>query len=140
MGLKDFSVLLNTVQYQFLCRLLHKRGFNPFIFLCGGLKGFGSSKPSKPKKSTFSKLKKAAVIGAGAYIGYKVTKATGKALKNAFGGREIKYDSWNTWRQRYGFLCKIDNHCNWLDRNLECQQGWIKPTGWTLSPDVSFID
>jgi hypothetical protein len=83
-------------------------------------------------------LKKAAVIGAGAYIGYKVTKATGKALKKAFGGREIEYDSWNTWRQRYGFLCKIDNHCNWLDRNLECQQNWIKPTGWTLSSDNPF--
>ena len=85
-------------------------------------------------------MKKAAVIGAGAYIGYKATKATGKLLKKAFGGRDIEFDSWNTWRQRYGFLCTTTLHCNWLDKNLECQPGWIKPTGWTLSPDVSFID
>ena len=85
-------------------------------------------------------MKKAVLIGAGAYIGYKVTKGTGKLLKKAFGGRDIDYVKFNTWRQKYGFNCITDNHCKWADENLQCHQGWNKPIGWTLSPNVSFID
>ena len=40
--------------------------------------GSKPSKPSKPPGSTIKKLKKAALIGAGVYVGYKLTKAAAK--------------------------------------------------------------
>ena len=84
-------------------------------------------------------MKKAAVIGAGAYIGYKATKAAGKLFKKAFSYNDAPdFDDWNRWRKVDGILCITDSHCNWIDSNFECQQ--VRTFGWTLSPDVSFID
>merc|ERR1711971_611744 len=77
-------------------------------------------KPSKPSGSTIKKLKKAALIGVGVYAGYKLTKAAAKFAN--FDDPDTDFDTWNRWREADGFLCRTDNHCNWLDENLECQQ------------------
>ena len=96
----------------------------------------GGSKPSKPPGSTIKKLKKAALIGSGVYSAYKLAKAQSKFAK--FDDPDIDFNTWNTWREVDGFLCKTDNHCNWLDENFECQQ--VGEFGWTVSADVSFIE
>ena len=86
--------------------------------------------------STIKKLKKAALIGSGVYSAYKLAKAQSKFAK--FDDPDIDFNTWNTWREVDGFLCKTDNHCNWLDENFECQQ--VGEFGWTVSADVSFIE
>ena len=96
----------------------------------------GGSKPSKPPGSTIKKLKKAALIGAGVYVGYKLTKAASKFAN--FDDPDIDFNTWNKRREADGFLCRTDNHCNWLDENLECQQ--VEEFGWTVSADVSFVE
>merc|ERR1711971_1035332 len=96
----------------------------------------GGSKPSKPPGSTIKKLKKAALIGVGVYAGYKLTKAAAKFAN--FDDPDIDFDTWNRWREADGFLCRTDNHCNWLDENLECQQ--VEEFGWTVSADYRFND
>jgi len=66
------------------------------------------------------KLKKAAVIGVGAYVGYKLTKATAKF---ALGGASLGYrfNDWDDWREADGFLCRRSTDCNWLHPQLYCQ-------------------
>jgi len=78
-------------------------------------------------------LKKAAVIGAGAYIGYKLTKAAAQFSSFAWGynSRDWSFNDWNSWRQADGFLCRNDNDCNWLDNNLECQP--VRDFGWNIN-------
>ena len=93
-----------------------------------------SYKKSKAKKA-ISTLKKAAVIGVGAYAAYKVAKATKKFAKRVFEGPKFEYNTWNSYRRADGYLCREDIHCNWLDRNFECQT--VKDFSWT--PIVSFI-
>ena len=80
-------------------------------------------------------MKKALVIGAGAYVGYKLAKATRKFAKKVFKGPDLDFDTWNRNRQAEGILCITDNHCNWLDENFECQ----KVGGFSWTPIVSFI-
>ena len=95
----------------------------------------------KKKSKSLSTLKKAAVIGVGAYVGYKATKGAAKLFKKAFQGPDFDgpdFDTWNRWRQVDGILCITNSHCNWIDPNFECQQ--VRSFGWTLSDDVSFID
>ena len=101
----------------------------------GGSKPY---KPSKPPGSTIKKLKKAALIGVGVYAGYKLSKATAKFANRVFEDPDIDFDTWNRRREADGFLCRTDNHCNWLDENLECQQ--VEEFGWTVSADVSFVE
>ena len=95
----------------------------------------------KKKSKSVSTLKKAAVIGVGAYVGYKATKGAAKLFKKAFQGPDFDgpdFDTWNRWRQVDGILCITNSHCNWIDPNFECQR--VGSFGWNLSPDVSFID
>eukprot|EP00092_Neocalanus_flemingeri_P008268 GFUD01008914.1.p1 GENE.GFUD01008914.1~~GFUD01008914.1.p1 ORF type:complete len:202 (+),score=38.85 GFUD01008914.1:64-669(+) len=81
-------------------------------------------------KST-STLKKAAVIGAGVYAGYKLNKA-----KNKFKTKKPKFSidldiedddddqlfsRWDSWRAADGFMCRNNNDCNWLDVDLRCE-------------------
>jgi len=87
-----------------------------------------SYKKSKARKA-ISTLKKAAVIGVGAYAAYKVAKATKKFAKRVFEGPKFEYNTWNSYRRADGYLCREDIHCNWLDRNFECQT--VKDFSWT---------
>ena len=80
-------------------------------------------------------MKKAAVIGVGAYAAYKVAKATKKFAKKVFEGPDLDFDTWDRNRQADGYLCIVDSHCSWLDRNFECQT--VESFGW--NPIVSFI-
>ena len=68
--------------------------------------------------------KKAAAFGAGAYIGYELSKAIGNLFNpSVFNYNGVQYD-FNTW-DRYarvdGWVCRNDGDCNWLDRHLQCQ-------------------
>ena len=80
-------------------------------------------------------MKKAAVIGIGVYAGYKLAKATKKFTKKVFKDPNLDFATWDRNRQADGYLCRDDSHCNWLDRNFECQT--VKDFSWT--PIVSFI-
>ena len=95
---------------------------------------FGDLKPSKP--STPPNPSKP--FEAGAYPSYKLGKAAAKFAKRVFDDPDIDFNTWNRWREADGFLCRTDNHCNWLDENLECQQ--VEEFGWTVSAEVSFLE
>eukprot|EP00092_Neocalanus_flemingeri_P035959 GFUD01039152.1.p1 GENE.GFUD01039152.1~~GFUD01039152.1.p1 ORF type:complete len:195 (+),score=49.27 GFUD01039152.1:81-665(+) len=71
------------------------------------------------KSSVKKKLVKAAVIGAVAYGAYQVGKATAKFASWSHTGWE--FNDWNRWREADGHLCRNNNDCNWLDRNLQCE-------------------
>jgi len=74
------------------------------------------------------KLIAGAAIGAGAYVGYKATKAAAKfASWSAGHSNPWRYNDWDQWRRspgrngrEQGMLCRNDGDC-WLDPNLECQ-------------------
>ena len=55
----------------------------------------GGSKPSKPPGSTIKKLKKAVLIGAGVYSGYKLSKAAEKFANVQF----MSYSKCSNWRR-----------------------------------------
>lgn len=94
----------------------------------GSIGGGGWSKPAsggnygKKKGGLGSKLKKAAVIGAVAYGGYQLGKLSA-GYGNWGWGRSHGYgfNDWNQWREVDGFLCRENNDCNWIDRQLYCQ-------------------
>eukprot|EP00090_Calanus_glacialis_P028914 TRINITY_DN46358_c0_g1_i1.p1 TRINITY_DN46358_c0_g1~~TRINITY_DN46358_c0_g1_i1.p1 ORF type:complete len:202 (-),score=57.48 TRINITY_DN46358_c0_g1_i1:95-700(-) len=73
----------------------------------------------KKKSSIKSKLKKAAVIGAVAYGAYQIGKATTRFAHWSHQG--WGFNDWNRWREQDGHLCRNNNDCNWLDRNLQCE-------------------
>jgi hypothetical protein len=37
------------------------------------------------------------------------------------------FNDWNRWREQDGHLCRNNNDCNWLDRNLQVGGG-----GWGI--------
>merc|ERR1712127_115613 len=77
----------------------------------------GGSRGSSLKK----KLVAGAVIGAGAYVGYKATKAAAKFAAFGLAGRpNYNYGQWDSWRREQGMLCRTTADC-WLDKQLECQ-------------------
>jgi len=85
-----------------------------------GRRGGGSSRGG----SSFKKrLVKGAALGAGAYVGYKATKALGKfaarGLTGMTGLGDYRFEDWDSWRQQDGMLCRTDADC-WLDPQLEC--------------------
>ena len=91
------------------------------------------------------RLKQAALIGAGAYVGYKLGKAKEKFSnrKKLHKGVDIDFDfgdnfdfdDWDQARQRDGFLCGNDGHCKWLDDKLECQK--VGGFEWTIQVSCS---
>lgn len=116
-------------------------GFGGF----GGRSSSGRSSSSSRSSSTWSgssrstsrggkgsslkkKLIAGAAIGAGAYVGYKATKAVGKfAAWSAGHSLSYQYNDWDQWRRspgrngrEQGMLCRNNGDC-WLDPNLECQ-------------------
>merc|ERR1711971_746226 len=108
----------------------------------GGSRGSSYRGSSTKSRSTYSRnkkskaistLKKAAVIGAGAYYGYKLTKTAAKFSSFVWGynSQDWSFNDWNSWRQADGFLCRNDNDCNWLNNNLECQP--VRDFGWSIN-------
>merc|ERR1719312_1533962 len=87
----------------------------------GGYRGYrGRSSYSGGRKSSVkSKLKKAAVIGAVAYGSYQIGKATARFTHWSHSG--WGFNDWNRWREQDGHLCRNNNDCTWLDRNLQCE-------------------
>jgi len=90
-----------------------------------GSTGYKPSKSGISKKSFSNgkKWKKALAFGAGAYIGAKVIKKIGKAFKPKiffFGGRDYDFDEWRGFSRIDGWLCRSDRDCEWMDRNLGC--------------------
>ena len=67
-----------------------------------------------------SRLKKAALVGVGAYAGYKVAKLATKFSRPGF-GNSYKFNDWNDWREADGFLCRSNKDCKWIDDNLNCE-------------------
>jgi len=111
------------------------------------------------------RLKQAALIGAGAYVGYKLGK-----LKEKFSGRDwdqggwdghsssdvhvsigggssihtsqpsYNFQNWNDWREADGFLCRNNDDCKWLDGNLNCEDyelDFSPAAGWYGGDTVS---
>ena len=78
-----------------------------------------------------SRLKKAALVGGGVYAGYKLGKLSSKFSnfgKGGFGGGGFgagglgySFQDYNKWREADGFMCRSDKDCQWIDRNLECE-------------------
>merc|ERR1711962_898926 len=88
----------------------------------GGSRRVSSGIGKGSRRSSYGrKIAKAAVIGAGAYAGYKVAKAATKfatlPFKHTLG---YEFDDWERWRNSDGFLCRNDNDC-WISPGLECQ-------------------
>jgi len=102
--------------------------------------GRGSSSSSgsggyKKKSSTKSKLKKAAVLGATAYGAYQLGKLSGRfsSYGGYGGGSRYGWNDYNRWREVDGFMCRDSNDCNWIDRQLYCQDYELEFTpnaGW----------
>ena len=60
------------------------------------------------------------MIGAGAYVGYQLGKATGR-----FGGWHHGggwgWNDYNRWRQQDGMLCRNNQDCSWMDPSMHCE-------------------
>jgi len=82
-----------------------------------------STSLGKPRTSIGKKLAGGALIGAGAYVGYKAAKATAKFATLPFRARTnlgYDFDQWEQWSNSQGFLCRGDQDC-WLSPDLECR-------------------
>jgi len=113
-----------------------------------------SSSSSQPKKKSKIKkrLKQAALIGAGAYVGYKLGKLKEKFSNRKWGGGSssthitiggsssssirrprYQFNDWNNWREADGFLCRSNDDCKWVDNNLNCEDyefDFTPAAGW----------
>merc|ERR1712217_48619 len=94
----------------------------------------GGSYKSYKKKKALSTLKKVAVVGAVAYGAYQIGKMTSRFGSYGWGNNYPGYNfnTWNSWRQADGFLCRNDNDCTSSDDNLECQK--VGNFGWNVNP------
>merc|ERR1719184_535950 len=83
--------------------------------------GFGKS-TGKSRRSSFGrKLVGGALVGAGAYAGYKATKAAAKFATLPFrADLGYQFEDWQQWSNSQGFLCRSDRDC-WLNPDLVCQ-------------------
>ena len=66
-----------------------------------------------------------------AYGSYKIGKLSLR-FSASTGNPGYTFDKWNKWRQTDGFLCRNNNDCKWLDKNLDCLSETLS---WT--PNVS---
>jgi len=125
---------------------------------------FGGSNVKPPKKESKVKkrLKQAALIGAGAYVGYKLGKLKEKFSSRKWGGgysssssshhisissgssigRRPRYEfnDWNSWREADGFLCRNNDDCRWVDQNLNCEDyelDFSPAAGWFGGDTIS---
>jgi len=89
----------------------------------GSYGGYGSSSNyGKKKKGIFTKknLGRAAILGATAYGSYQLGKLAGK-FSGFHGHGGYGFNDWNRWRAQDGFLCRNSQDCQWIDRNLHCE-------------------
>ena len=96
----------------------------------GGASRYGSGsyrpKGGKSTKSFAAKhWKKAAAFGAGAYVGHKISKVIETSfspdLWNYEGYDEpFVYTEWDRYARIDGWVCRSENDCTWIDRNLGC--------------------
>ena len=100
-----------------ICEINHAKKRPRPTSSSGSKPSFSSSgSGSSPKPN----LKKAALIGVGAYAGYKVAKLEKKFSRPGF-GNSYKFNDWNDWREADGFLCRSNKDCKWIDDNLNCE-------------------
>lgn len=85
----------------------------------GGWSNPGTGSSGFKSKGKYGTLKKAAVIGLGAYAGYQLGKLAGNFA--AWGANGFSFDQWNKWREADGFLCRKNEDCNWIDQRMFCQ-------------------
>ena len=94
--------------------------------------GVGTGDLGKPKtdkkggaKNFIKKnWKKAAAFGAGAYIGYELSKGIGKLFNPSifnYNGNQYDFNTWDRFARVDGWVCRNNGDCNWLDRHLQCQ-------------------
>ena len=69
----------------------------------------------KPNSSLKKKFVKGAVLGAGAYVGYKAAKMVGKFATSALSREGYDLDEWNNWRRADGMLCQNTDDCRWIN-------------------------
>ena len=73
-----------------------------------------------------------------AYGGYQLGKLSsrfsGYGGGYGYGGHQYGFNDWNRWREIDGFMCRDSNDCNWIDRNLYCQDYELD-----FQPSVSFM-
>ena len=78
-------------------------------------------------------MKKVALVAAGAYVGYKLAKLGTKFAVWSHGG-SWGFDDWDDWREADGMLCRTSNDCQWVDRNMRCEDWEVRRTefssGW----------
>jgi len=112
-------------------------------------KSYGSSGGYKSKSSSksFAKKhwKKAVAFGAGAYVGHKLSSKLSGAFTPSiwhYGGYNghFGYDDWNRYSRIDGALCRRDQDCTWIDRNLGCDDrefvlGTVRG-GWPFKADL----
>ena len=64
-------------------------------------------------------------LGAVAYGGYQLGKLSsrfsGYGGGYGYGDQRYGFNDWNRWREIDGFMCRDSNDCNWIDRDLYCQ-------------------
>ena len=83
---------------------------------------FGGSSFGGKGSSLKRTFVKGAVIGAGAYVGYKAVKLAGKFAANSIGlGGGFDFDNWNNWREADGMLCRTSRDCSWISPDMYCQ-------------------
>ena len=82
--------------------------------------------PTKPKSSLKKKFIKGAVIGAGAYVGYKAAKMVGKFATSRLHGHGYGLNDWNDWREVDGMLCRNNQDCSWINPQMYCQDYEVK--------------
>ena len=89
---------------------------------------------------TKSRLKKAALVGAGVYAGYQLAKLSSKFDHRRRVG-DYDFDDWNSWREVDGFMCRDNEDCRWVDSNLYCQDYELEfqPSVSTHSGILQFV-
>ena len=85
---------------------------------------------SKVKAKNFKTVKKVALVGAGAYVGYKLAKLGGKFGSWRHGG-SWGFNDWDDWREADGMLCRTSDDCQWVDRSMRCEDWEIRRTGFS---------
>merc|ERR1711974_97028 len=59
-------------------------------------------------------------VAGGAWAGYQVGRATSQFAHWNNGG-SWQYKDWNSRREKEGQLCRTDEDCNWLFKDLKCK-------------------
>ena len=98
-----------------------------------GRSGFSKYDPMSNTEKRKQHDKKESVIGKSSYEPNQLKRLKSRLIRTRFDYYENRYsnqkrrpydfqfDSWNNWRKNDGFMCRDTNDCNWIDKNLYCQ-------------------